>query len=161
MRYILLLPLVVTLLVSCTKTDKEMLTEGTWSLKQRKEDGRLTMSVNPKEQKEILDRAWKEQGEIIQQMGMTKDMLADNIKKEGEVYSKITFEFKEDGKVKVSANDGGKTKDTNSPYTMDDKKKELVIQEPNSEKLTYKYVVADDELILKMEKNELVFGRKN
>ena len=160
MRYILLLPLVVTLLVSCTKTDKEMLTDGTWSLKQRKEDGRLTMSVDPKDQKEILDRAWKEQGAIIEQMGMSKEMLADNIKKEGEMYAKITFQFKEDGKVKVSANDG-KTKDTNSPYKMDDKKKEIVIEEPNAEKLSYKYVVSEDELILKMEKNELVFTRKD
>lgn len=117
------------------------------------------MSVDQKDQKDILDRAWKEQGEIIEQMGMTKEMLADNIKKEGEMYAKITFQFKEDGKVKVSANDGN-TKDTNSPYTMDEKKKEIVIQEPNAEKLSYKYVVSDDELILKMEKNELVFTRK-
>src|SRR5689334_14319690 len=105
MRYLLFLPLAVTLLVGCSKTDKELLIEGKWGIHEIKKDGEAIMSLDPKTQAKIIDKTWKEQGPVLESMGMNKSTVATNIKKDMEKLSKVTFKFDEKGKVTVSAAD--------------------------------------------------------
>jgi hypothetical protein len=159
MRYLLFLPLAVTLLVGCSKTDKELLTEGKWGIHEMKKDGETAMSLDAKEQDKIIEKTWKEQGAVLESMGMNKATVVENIKKDMAQLAKITFVFGANGKVTVSSGDG-KTKDTVSPYTIDEAKKELTIQDTKTQKLTYTYTIADDKLTLKQKKDEIVFKRK-
>ncbi len=158
MKYLLFLPLAVALLTACSKSDKEQIA-GTWSIQELKKDGVLAMSTDAKEQDEILERTWKEQGALYGQMGVDKATVKANFQREAKMLSKITFVFDEKGKVNVSANDG-KTKATNSPYTVDEAKKQLSIEEPGKKKLTYTYIVSETQLTLKEKKDEIVLKRK-
>ena len=158
MKYLLFLPLAVALLTACSKSDKEQIA-GTWSIQELKKDGVLAMSIDAKEQDEILERTWKEQGALYGQMGVDKATVKANFQREAKMLSKITFVFDEKGKVTVSANDG-KTKATNSPYKVDEAKKQLSIEEPGKKKLTYNYIVSETQLTLKEKKDEIVLKRK-
>lgn len=158
MRYVVLLPLVVMVLMGCSKSDKELLS-GTWSIRELKKDGVIAMSVDPKEQQKVIDKTWKEQGEVLQQMGMDKATVAKNIQLEVEKLSHITFTFGENGKVKVASNDG-KAKATFSDYKMDEEKKQLTIRQSKEDQLVYTYTITDELLVLKQKKDEISFKRK-
>ena len=158
MKYLLFLPIAVALLTACSKSDKEQIA-GTWSIQELKKDGVIAMSIDAKEQDKILERTWKEQGALYGQMGVDKATVKANFQREAKMLSKITFVFDDKGKVNVSANDG-KTKATNSSYSIDETKKQLSIEEPEKKKLTYNYVVTDTQLILKEKKDEIVLKRK-
>lgn len=158
MRYVVLLPLVVMVLMGCSKSDKELLS-GTWSIRELKKDGVLAMSVDPKEQQKVIDKTWKEQGEVLKQMGIDKATVAKNIQAEVQKLARITFTFGDNGKVKVSSHDKD-AKATFSAYKMDEEKKQLTIEQSKEEKLVYTYTISDDKLILKQKKDEILFQRK-
>ncbi|MDH4474808.1 MAG: hypothetical protein QE487_19540 [Fluviicola sp.] len=160
MRYILIVVAALTVLASCSKSDKELLS-GTWGIQEMKKDGEVAMSLDPKEQQKIIDKAWAKDGAMMEQMGMDKAALTKSMQEQSKNLSKVTFVFGENGKVKVSANDGGKSKDVFSPYTMNEEKKEITIEEENKDKLTYTYTISEDQLILKQKKDELIFKRKS
>ncbi|ASS47864.1 MAG: hypothetical protein A3D31_18440 [Candidatus Fluviicola riflensis] len=159
MRYILIVVAALTVLASCSKSDKELLS-GTWGIQEMKKDGEVAMSLDPKEQQKIIDKAWAKDGAMMEQMGMDKAALAKSMEEQSKNLAKVTFVFGENGKVKVSANDG-KSKDVFSPYTMNEEKKEITIEEENKDKLTYTYTISDEQLILKQKKDELIFKRKS
>jgi hypothetical protein len=145
-------------LMGCSKSDKELLS-GTWSIQQLKKDGVLAMSVDPKEQQKVIDKTWKEQGKVLQQMGIDKATVAKNIQAEVTKLAHITFTFGDNGKVKVSSHEKN-AKDTFSAYHMDEDKKQLTIEQSKEDKLVYTYTITDKMLVLKQKKDEISFKRK-
>jgi len=145
-----------------TSSNDRALLRGSWGIHEMKKDGELAMSLDPKEQQIIIDNAWAKDSVMLLEMGMSKDILAESMKEQSENLARVTFVFSENGNVTVSANDG-KSEDVLSPYTMNEEKKEIIIQEENEDQLKYTYSITTDQLILKQEQegDELIFKRKS
>ena len=158
---IMVVALATVLLASCSKTDKELLV-GKWGIQHVKSDGQIMTSVDKKDHKKIVEKIWKEQGPMLSQMGISKDVIEKNVAEESKKLAKVTFSFGEDGNVTIAANDG-KIKDEKAKYTIDEKKKEISIEQkamPGAKKQVYTYTIDDEQLIMKQKKDELTFMRK-
>lgn len=156
---IMVVAIATAVLTSCSKTDKENLV-GTWGIQNMKSKGELMTSIDTKDHGKIVEKIWKEQGPILTQMGISKAEIKKNVASEAKKLAKVTFVFAENGTVKISANDG-KSKPEEAKYTLDEKKKELVIQSDKQPKLTYTYTISDEQLIMKQKQDELTFVRKS
>lgn len=155
MRYLLFLPLFVVFLSACSKSDKEMI-KGEWTMSEMEKDGKLVMSADAKKQKELLDEAWKEQGPLMEQMGMTRDIFDQNMQTQFKAMSETIFIFTEKGKVDIKAK--GKTSDS-SDFTLNEEKKQITIKDKEKEEV-YTYEFKDDLMTLTQKKDKLVFKRK-
>lgn len=157
MRYLLMLPLFVVLLASCSKSDKELL-KGDWTMFEMEKDGKMMMSADPAKQAKIWEDLWNEQKAFMEQMGMTKETFMDNAKKQMSEMGKTTFTFDEKGKVTVKGSTPNE-ENTASDYTLNEEKKELTIKD-NGKEQVYSYSFEDDKITLKQDKDKLVFKRK-
>lgn len=156
---IMVVALATAVLTSCSKTDKELLV-GKWGIQNMKSKGEIMTSVDKKDHGKIVDKIWKEQGPIYSQMGISKDEIKKNVAKQAEQLGKVTFSFDENGNVTISANNG-KDKEEKAKYTINEKKKEISIEQKQQNKLTYTYTISDEQLIMKQKQDELTFVRKS
>jgi hypothetical protein len=156
----LLMTLLVKAQVAPTMNDHQLLL-GNWGIQETKKNGELAMSIDSNSWQKIINSMWTKDSLMFMEMGLEKDVLAESFIEQCESLSKVTFTFDEDGVIKVSPNDG-ESDDVFSRYTMNEKKKELSIEEQNEEEdeLIYSYSFFEDQLILKQEEgDELIFKR--
>ena len=161
MRYLLVLPLFVLFLVGCAKSDREML-NGTWSFHELKgRDGKVMFSTDKAKQKELTDEMVKDQLAMYAGAGIDEKTLRDMATKQFAAMEKMTFTFDEKGVAKVETNDKeNKERDTESKFTMDDKKKEIVIKSEDRE-MKYTYKFDGDKVTMKGESEEFTLVKKN
>ena len=158
--FFLLAATIVTGQIDSGADDKTKLL-GSWGIQKMKKDGELAMSFDPKEQQDIINNIWVKDSVMLVEMGVDKDLIAANFKEQSDELARVTFVFSENGEVKVSPNDG-ESEDVFSPYTINEEKKELSIEEENGDKLIYTYIFFEDQLILKQEGgDELIFKRRS
>ncbi|ASS47865.1 MAG: hypothetical protein A3D31_18435 [Candidatus Fluviicola riflensis] len=155
-----LLLFVATAAIAQADSDDKTRLRGSWGIVEMAKDEDLAMSLDPQKQQKIIDDAWVQDSVMMLEMGMNKAMLTKNMEEQSELLSKVTFVFDKKGKVTVSPNDGVSA-DVFSPYTLNEAKKELTIEEENGDKLVYNYLITDNELILKRESDMLIFKRKS
>lgn len=159
MRYLLVLPLFVLFLAGCAKSDREML-NGTWSFHELKgQDGKVMFSTDKAKQKELTDEMVKDQLAMYAGAGVDEKMLRDMAAKQFEAMEKMTFTFDEKGVAKVETNGEDKTRDTESKFTMDDKKKEIVIKSDDRE-MKYTYAFDGDKVTMKGKTEEFTLVKK-
>lgn len=154
----LLLLIATTTMAQIAQDDKTRLL-GKWRIHEIVKDGELTMSCDPKKHQQLIDEAWAKDSSMLLQMGLEKAGLAASMEEQSKSLSEITFDFSENGKVNVSANDD-KSKDVFSSYSINEEKHEIIIEEESNDKLIYQYLFVDDLLVLKREENDrLIFKR--
>jgi len=160
MRYLLVLPLVLLFIVGCSKSDREAI-NGTWSFYELKgQDGKAMYSSDKEEQKKITDKMVKEQLAMYAGAGIDEKMIRETFQKQFDAIGKVTFTFDDKGKVKVAGNGADKSGDTESKFTMDEKKKEVVIKSEDRE-MKYTYTFKDDKLVMKGTAEEFTLIKKN
>lgn len=155
MRYLLFLPLFVVMLSACSKSDKEQI-KGEWTMSEMSREGKVVMSVDPAKQKTVLDEAWKEQGPMMEQMGMTREVFDTNMKTQFKKMGESVFVFTDKGKVEIKA-EGQKNSDSN--YKMDEEKKKITITEQGKNQV-YTYAFDGDSFSLTQNKDKITFKRK-
>ncbi len=135
---------------------------GTWSFHELKgRDGKVMFSTDKAKQKELTDEMVKDQLAMYAGAGIDEKTLRDMATKQFAAMEKMTFTFDEKGVAKVETNDKeNKERDTESKFTMDDKKKEIVIKSEDRE-MKYTYKFDGDKVTMKGESEEFTLVKKN
>jgi hypothetical protein len=147
-------------IAGCSKSDRESI-NGTWSFYELKgQDGKTMYSADKAEQKKITDKMVKEQLAMYAGAGIDEKMIRETFQKQFEAIGKVTFTFDNKGTVKVAGNGADKSGDTESKFTMDEKKKEVTIKSDERE-MKYTYAFKDDKLVMKGTAEEFTLVKKS
>lgn len=148
---------VVGVLLSCSKSDKEQI-EGVWVGEKIYRDGKLMCSYDLREQDEIAEREYQRQKEVLEKMNYTKYDFKQGIIRSMNEKLNMQFTFTPTDSLYIKTDDTP-YKGESWIYHIDEDSSILVLEE-DIRRVTYLYKVSKNKLILKNEDVRIEFVRK-
>jgi hypothetical protein len=156
---LILIAFTALLFTACTKPDDELI-QGEWHFAKVSKGKDILVSSDEKEQKKIVDKAYKESAQYLEMMQMTEADFRKKMKEDIDLMLKVTFKFDKNN-VTIANNNPKNPSSTSSKYKLDVAKKELTIIE-NMNQIVYKYELSSDALMMTdvKDKGKFEFKRK-